>query len=165
MGFSLTFMRIKQDEQVDADRGGVADFLERRGLQLVAGRYGGEIFDLDGKPLSFDDRFSDLYLDPLDKSDPLSGGIFHASLTGAECEFIYELCVAAGFMIVNPSGDPTFLVPQRNHAPEDLPELDDVAWVESAAELLQALTGSFDEFRAYRNKVLSQYPDPGRKRL
>lgn len=48
MGFSLTFMRIKQDEQVDADRGGVADFLERRGLQLVAGRYGGEIFDLDG---------------------------------------------------------------------------------------------------------------------
>ena len=165
MGFSLTFMRIKQDEQVDADRGGVADFLERRGLQLVAGRYGGEIFDLDGNPLSFDDRFSDLYLDPLDQGDPLSGGIFHASLSAAECAFIYELCVAAGFMIVNPSGDPTFLVPQRNHAPEDLPELDDAAWVESPAELLQALTGSFDEFRAYRNKVLSQYPDPGRKRL
>ncbi|WP_242484875.1 hypothetical protein [Rhodococcus sp. MS16] len=88
----------------------------------------------------------------------MSGGIFHASLSAAECAFIYELCVAAGFMIVNPSGDPTFLVPQRNHAPEDLPELDDAAWVESPAELLQALTGSFDEFRAYRNKVLSQYP-------
>lgn len=165
MGFSLIFMRIEQDEQIDADRVAVAAFLERRGMKLVAGPYGGEVFDFDGRPLSFDDRFSDLYLDPLDHRDPLSGGIFHASLTGAECEFIYELCAAAGFLIANPSGGPMFVVPQRNHAPEDLPELDDVVWVDSASELLQSFTGSFEEFRAYRSTVFSQYPDPGAAHL
>ena len=88
---------------------------------MVESPYGGEIVDRDDRALTIDGAFSDLHLDSLEQSDPLSGGIFHATLSPAECAFVYDLCSAAGFLIVNPQGDPTFLVPQRNHEPDDVP--------------------------------------------
>ncbi|AGT95266.1 hypothetical protein EEB12_17030 [Rhodococcus sp. WS1] len=153
MGFSLHFMRMTKDVQLDVDRAAVAAFLDQHGLRVVESPYGGEIVDRDDRALTIDGAFSDLHLDSLEQSDPLSGGIFHATLSPAECAFVYDLCAAAGFLIVNPQGDPTFLVPQRNHEPDDVSELEDVVWVESAEELARALTGGFQAFREFRDRV------------
>lgn len=153
MGFSLHFMRMTKDVQLDVDRAAVAAFLDQRGLHVVDSPYGGEIVDRDDRALTIDGVFSDLHLDSLEQRNPLSGGIFHATLSPAECAFVYDLCAAAGFLIVNPQGDPTFLVPERNHEPEDVSELEDVVWVDSAEELAQALTGGFEAFREFRDRV------------
>ncbi|MGO4205288.1 hypothetical protein AB4Z09_26830 [Rhodococcus sp. TAF43] len=160
MGFSLIFVRVQGDEQRDADRDAVAAFLETRGLRAAgsAGR-GSLLVDADGQALSFDGHWTDLHLDPLDQEEPLSGGIDHASLSDEETTFIYELCVAAGFLIANLQGNPTYVVPGANHAPEDVPDREDIDWVNSAAELRQALAGNFDDFRAWRDRVVAQYAD------
>ncbi|MGC0362773.1 hypothetical protein ABH922_000757 [Rhodococcus sp. 27YEA15] len=159
MGFSIYFMRVAQDRQLDADRDGIVDFLDRRGLHVVANPHGCSILDNEGVPVKFDGYHSDLLIDSLEQDKPLTGGIDHATLTNDECEFVYDLCVAAGFLIVNPQGSPTYVVPHRNHMPDDLPDLDDTAWVESGSELSQALTGSFGDFRVFRNRVISQSTD------
>lgn len=166
MGFSLMFMRIDGDEQVDADRGALSDFLDRNGLRIVAGPFAGELFDRSDRPLAFDGRLSDLHLDPLDQEGPVGGGISHASISDAECAFVYDLCVAAGFMIFNPQGDPVYIVPGGNHAPEAIASLAppaEILHVGSGEELSHALTGNFDAFVAYRERVLraSAGPDTG----
>lgn len=97
MGFSLHFMRVTKDVQLDVDRAAVAAFLDQHGLRVVESPYGGEIVDRDDRALTIDGAFSDLHLDSLEQSDPLSGGIFHATLSPAECAFVYDLCAAAGF--------------------------------------------------------------------
>lgn len=150
----MIFMRIEGDEQVDADRAALSSFLEARGLRIAAGPYGGSIVDRRADPLAFDGRISDLHLDPLDHDGPLSGGISHASLTDAECSFVYDLCCAAGFMIFNPQGDPASLVPGGTHAPRALSSLDGVVHVGSAGELSRALAAGFDAFARYRDRVL-----------
>jgi len=43
-----------------------------------------------------------------------------AHLTAGECDFIFDLCISAGFMIVNPQGGPSFIVPRGNHTAENL---------------------------------------------
>lgn len=159
MGFALLFMRVDAGTKVDADRTAIAEFLERRGLRVVAGAYGGEIVTADGRPLSFDGDYCDVFLDPLDQVQPVSGGIHHATLSDAECEFIYELCVAAGFMIGNPQGAPAFVVPDGNHSREALEGHDDVLTVRSGAELAAALSENFEDFTTYRNQLLSADDD------
>jgi hypothetical protein len=158
MGFSLIFVRVQGDEQRDADRDAVAAFLESRGLRAAdSDGQGSLLVDADGQALAFDGHRTDLHLDPLDQEEPLSGGIDHASMSDEETTFIYELCVAAGFLIANPQGNPTYLVPAANHAPEDVPDPEDMGWVNSAAELRQALAGNFDDFRKWRNRAVAQY--------
>ena len=126
MGFSLIFVRVQGDERRDADRDAVAAFLEARGLRAVdSDGQGSLLVDADGQALSFDGHWADLHLDPLDQEEPLSGGIDHASLSEEETTFIHELCVAAGFLIVNPQGSPTYVVAGANHAPEDVPDPED----------------------------------------
>ena len=59
MGFSLHFMRVTKDVQLDVDRAAVAAFLDQHGLRVVESPYGGEIVDRgDGfdEGLSDDDR-------------------------------------------------------------------------------------------------------------
>ncbi len=160
MGFSLIFVRVQGDEQRDADRDAVAVFLESRGLRAAdSDGQGSLLVDADGQALAFDGHWTDLHLDPLDQEAPVSGGIDHASLSDEETTFIYELCVAGGFLIANPQGNPTYLVPGANHAPEDVPDPEDVGWVNSASDLRQALAGNFDDFRRWRNRVVGQYAD------
>ncbi|WFR71090.1 hypothetical protein P9209_17170 [Prescottella defluvii] len=110
--------------------------------------------------LAFDGAWSDLYIDPLDQDDPLSGGIDHAPLTLVECEFIYGLCVAGRLMVVNPQGDPMYVVPARTHEDAALPDPEGTVRVDSPEELASALGSGFGEFRAYRRRVMSSYlPD------
>lgn len=152
VGFSLGFLRICGNEQSDADRDAVGSFLSARGLHVQ----GEALVDAAGQGLTFDGRWSDLHLDA---GEPMSGGIAHATLSDAESAFIYDLCVAAGFLIVNPQGDPLYLVPGANHVPDDVPDLDDTAWVNSPGEMQQALAGNFTAFRSWRERVISQHPD------
>lgn len=167
MGLSMSFMRIQPDKIVDANRTGIAQYLEARGLKVPAGQDSNGIVTLDERPLTFDGYWSDLRLDPLDKNGPLIGHISHATLTPEECEFIYGLCVAAGFLIINHPGNPLYVVPHHNHTPDDLPEHDelyDVAWVDNSVELSRALSGEMDAFREYRSRGLSEEPRPGSPR-
>ena len=154
MGFSLMFMRTDRDAQADGDREALRAFLDSRGLQVKAGPYGGEIVDTDDKALTFDGHFTDLSLDPLDKDEPISGGIDHATLSDQECAFIYDLCIAAGFLIVNPQGEPLFIVPGGNHTADQVPDGGEVAWVTSPAELVEALSGNFQRFLDFKRQVI-----------
>lgn len=156
MGYSLNFMRVEGDEHLDADRHELAAFLAARGLHVVPDETTGALLDAGGQRLAFDGSWSDLYLDPPEQEAPLAGGIFHATLSEAELGFIFDLCVAAGFLIVNPQGSPTYVVPAANHQPDALDDPDNTAWVSDAAELRQALSGSFSDFVRFRDLVLSR---------
>lgn len=156
-------MRIEPSRIVDADRTGVARFLELRGLTVAAGQTSGDVVAHGGEPLAFDGYRADLRLDSLDQDGPITGSLSHATITPQECEFVYDLCVAAGFLIINHAGAPLYLVPHGNHTPEDLPEHDeltDVAWVGSSVELSRALSGNAEDFRARPSDNLSQEPRP-----
>jgi hypothetical protein len=157
MGFSLMFMRVDRTAVVDADREAVRAFLEARRLTLVPGKEVDQFADAHG-PLRFDGHTTDLHLDSLESEEPLTGGIWHASMSAEELEFIYELCVAGRMLIVNPQGSPLFLVPAGNHASEQLPDgVDqdsDVVWVNSAAELSDMLSGGASRFFEYKNRVI-----------
>jgi hypothetical protein len=160
MGFSLIFVAVDGDEQRDADRAALEAFLTARGLHVEGEPGDTAIVDAHGELLAFDGHRTDLQIDPLDEESPLSGGIDHASLSDAECAFMYDLCVAAGFLLVNPQGDPTYLVPEGNHTPAQLPDPDDTAWVYSGADLQRALSEGFDAFREWRDRAIGRNPAP-----
>jgi len=157
VGFSLIFMRLRGDESLDADRAGLAAFLAERDLEVAPSN--DTIHHLSGPDgqLTFDGNWTDLHLSPLDQEQHVSGGIWHATLSEQECAFIYDLCVAGKMVIMNPQGPPEFVVPDRNHTAEDLVEAvndPQIAWVDNAEELAEALGGNFTAFVEYRDRVL-----------
>lgn len=158
VGFSMSFVRIRSGQQVDGDREGARRFLQARGL--VTDSYhetSADLLYLDGEPLCFDGYRTDLHIDPPDTARTFSAGIWHATLTEQECDFIFDLCVAAGFLVCNHQGDPYFLVPAGNHDLADLEAaMDDPrpVFVESAAELREALSAGFRRFLDYRDRVV-----------
>lgn len=156
MGFSLLFMRINANQQLEADRDGLAAFLASRGLHVVGQGSSGAIVNSSGDALTFDGSYSDLYLDPLDAAGPVSGGIDHAHLGGKELEFIFELCVAGALVIINPQGNPLYIVPQGNHEAATLPDLENTAWINSPQELLEVLRGNYQAFIDFRDRAIAQ---------
>ena len=164
MGFDLSFYPI-QDLNLpltDADREGLREFLESRGLTHDP-VFKGRLIDVkSGEGLAFDGQWSDLTLDPLDQSEPVTGSLGHATLTEDEFTFVYELCAAGKLMIVNPQGDPTFLGIVGVHTPELFsPELEPTEWalVDSPAALATALGSIIGEFRTFLHGVLETYEE------
>ncbi len=163
MGFSLNFMRIGPDAILDADRDGLAAWLAGRELEVAPST--DETHHLRGADgqLRFDGHWTDLHLDPLDREEPVTGGIWSATLSAEECAFVYDLCVAGRMLIMNPQGGPLLLVPGRTHEAADLPEsiaASDIAWVDSADELAEALGGGFQRFVEFRDQVTGDASDP-----
>lgn len=156
MGFSPTFMGVDRAGGRDADRAGLAASLERCGLVLAAGPAPHQLRSQDGRPLWLDGDPTDLHIDPLDSASPLTGGLWHATLGDQECAFVYDLCVAARWLIVNDQGEPTYVVPGDVNPPDTLPPdaEGDVAFVGSGSELQQALNGGFERFLDYRAHVI-----------
>ncbi|MEP6478133.1 MAG: hypothetical protein ABJB03_01985 [Rhodoglobus sp.] len=157
MAFSLTFIRLSRDGVEDADRAGLEMLLQQRELEVAPSSDDTHHLVGVAGPLSFDGHWSDLHLDPLDKEGVVSGGIWHATLSKEECAFIYDLCVAGRMIIMNPQGDPLFIVPEQNHLPTDLPEgvdLADIAWITNPTELAQVLSGGFAAFAELKNRVM-----------
>ncbi len=163
MGFSLLFMRIENGEIADADHQGLNQFLTQQGLQIQSQAHSGGLVDQKANSLTFDGSFTDLHLDPLDQTEPVTGGIDHATLSEDECQFIYNLCVAGKMMIINPQGDPTYVIPQHNHIPQDIPDVDDAIWVNSAEELYLAFSKGFEAFKHFKEKVIGQYHQQNNK--
>ena len=167
MGFSMSFLRVREGEVVDGDREAARCFLEARGLHTDSkNESSAHLLDVDGVGLSFDGHWTDLHLDPLDSPGTFGGGIWHATLTGEECQFVFDLCVACGFLVCNHQGgdeeSPMFIVPRGSHDADDIAELaPDVSYqfVDTADELRAALTGDFERFVAYRNRVLGTDTD------
>ena len=96
----------------------------------------------------------------------MTAGTGHAHLTAGECDFIFDLCISAGFMIVNPQGGPSFIVPHGNHTTENLRAItqdmsaedqeQDVVAVNSSEELQALLTGGFQNFLDWRERTFTQ---------
>lgn len=145
MGFDLYFQRMNgSDEPTDGDRAGLDRFLASRGLR---GTEDGYLIDGTGANLAFDGHPAELTLSGLDGDDVVEGALHHASLTAEECGFVYALCEAARFLVVNPQGPPMIVVPARTHSAEQASAGDwpvdpaDVVWVDSPEELGHALAG------------------------
>lgn len=153
MGFSLHFLNIGQGDVVDADRVRIAEFLAANDLHVEGETGDSAIVDSSGQPLAFDGSQSDLRIDPLDQQDPVTGEIDHATLTASECAFIYGLCDAGRMMVVNPQGDPMYIVVGHTNSEDDVPDPDDTVWVNSPEELSNALGAGFGEFRDFLHKV------------
>lgn len=152
MGYSLSFYPIDGDDLRADDRAQITAFLESRGLAVDPDTHG--LYRVaDGVALSFDGAWTDLELDPLDQSEPLTGSLSHATLTEAECAFVFALCAAGGLMIVNPQGEPMYLGIRGVHTAEMFPDPDDAVLIGSPAELASVLEGSFGEFREYLGRI------------
>ena len=128
MGFALLLYRIDGDQHVESNRDGLNAFLKRRRTRMKifpptdSDRSSSAILlNEDGSHVDIggilDLHFSDV-LEEEDKT--MTAWLGHAHLTADECDFIFDLCVSAGFMIVNPQGDPSDIVPRGNHTVEQL---------------------------------------------
>lgn len=176
MGFSLVFMRIDSTPDgpvtIDPDHQGLEDFLKRRGLHMrmgppfgAPGQRGSSatLVNEDGSDLILDGRLVDLDLhDVLPQDTAMSASLGHARMGPEECGFIYDLCVSAGFLILNPQGCPTLLVPAGTHTPEQLkgaawePESpEEVLHIGSADELQAALAGGVEDFLQWRQHAFA----------
>ena len=119
-----------------------------------------------GEPSRVRRDWTDLHVDPLDKPGTLGGGIWHATLSVAEVEFVFDLCVATNLLVVNHQGggdSPMFLVPRRNHEATELEALVTDAsylFVESADDLRDALLGDLDRFIEFRDRVVGRQEPP-----
>lgn len=164
----MSFMRVRDGQVVDGDRERAGRFLQERGWHLD-GRHesSAHLVDPDGVGLTFEGRWTDLHLDPLDSPGTFGGGIWHATLSSEECQFVFDLCVACGFLVCNHQGgteeSPMFVVPRGTHRDHDIAVLGAdgsyYRFVDSADELRAALAGDFDRFVEYRNRVLNTDPD------
>ena len=155
-------MRVRGGDAADGDRAGARAFLESRGLGTDGQpETSAHLVDAAGTPLAFDGDLTDLHINALASEVEFNGGIWHATLSDEECQFIFDLCVAAGFLVCNHQGDPIFVVPCGNHSPADLEALMEepsVAFVETGAELREALSGGFGRFVEYRNRAVGEQP-------
>ncbi|HFC8512932.1 TPA: hypothetical protein ACFP31_001872 [Neisseria subflava] len=152
MGFSLYFYRFENGEQVDGNREGAKSFLNSRGLDSC-------LRDKDGNYLEFDNCSTDLEItDFNDRECQFEGNIGHAYLTDEECSFIYELCRAADWVIVNPQisdTEPLFILLEQDTA-QHLPEeySDNYTVISSGEELQMLLLNGFHQFQAWKSRIL-----------
>lgn len=150
MGFSLQFFRLENGETIDGNREGFYQFLNEKELVVSENKL---LKDKNGENLTFDGYFTDLYIT---QEPELSASLDHATLSDEECQFIYEMSVAACWTIINPQGDPMFLIPNNNHQPSDIPEgfEDDIVFIQNSTELQMALNQGFSAFQKFLNNII-----------
>ena len=173
MGFSLYLYRIDGDRLVDPDRDGVQKFLRRHRMHMKvfppssADRSSfATLLNEDGTDIDVDGLQDFHFSNVLEEDEAMTAGTGHAHLTAGECDFIFDLCISAGFMIVNPQGGPSFIVPHGNHTTENLRAItqdmsaedqeQDIVAVNSSEELQALLTGGFQNFLDWRERTFAQ---------
>ena len=173
MGFSLYLSKIDGNRLVDPDRDGVQEFLRRRRMHMKVipasstGRSSfATLLNEDGSAINVDGLQDFHFSNVLEEDEAMTAGTGHAYLTAGECDFIFDLCVSAGFMIVNPQGGPSFIVPRGNHTAEnlraitqDMSEEDqrqDIVSVNSGEELQELLTDRFQSFLDWRERAFTR---------
>ena len=78
-------------------------------------------------------------------------------MTESVASFVYEFSRAAGCVIVNPTEEPSVLLPREDlagHLPADVARDMVQIPVGSGAEVLAALRGGFKEWAAYRDQIV-----------
>jgi len=138
-------MRIRPDAIVDADREGLRSFLTARRLH----QEGDTLFNEDGSFFVFeDDDASELSIDSLDSSEPVTAYWGRFCPGKEEFRFLYDLCVAAGFLIITPYDNPSLVVVNHNHREADLVnihgEMPNTVWVENPDELAAVFGGTWN---------------------
>lgn len=161
MGFSLRFQSFREDVTPDTLRHAITTFLSDRGLAIDPDS--GELHR-GGTSLTFDGEPTDLYITGLIGDEPPSGGIDHARLSHSECDFIYDLCVAGQWVIINLQQNPLIIVPNVAYDRAKLAEVEAVmeeesVFVTSAAELRSTLAAGFAEFVDYVHTCVEIHGD------
>ena len=173
MGFSLYLYKINGDRLVDPDRDGVQKFLRRRRMHMKvfppssADRpSSATLLNEDGTDIDVDGLQDFHFSNVLEDDEAMTAGTGHDHLTAGECDFIFDLCVSAGFMIVNPQGGPSFIIPRGNHTAENLQAItqdmsaedqeQDIVTINSSEELQALLTGGFQNFLDWRERAFTQ---------
>lgn len=161
MGFSLRFHSFQKDAAPETAREAITRFLRDRGLEIK--HETGEVMCGDG-PLEFDGEPTDLYITGLVGDEPPSGGIDHATLGRSECDFLYDLCVAGQWVVINLQQNPSIIVPNVTYDRAKLAEMEaameeEAVFVTSAAELRSALSAGFAEFADYVHTCVEIHGD------
>ncbi len=154
----MSFIRVREGEWVDADRDAARAFLDAHGLHPdPAQDTSAYLLHEDGTPFTFDGYPTDLHVDSYETGGKWQAGIWHATLSEPEVEFIYDLCVAVGLAVCNHQGDPLMIIPAATHSVTDLAGLDEApVFVNSADELRIALSSGFDHFLEWRDRVIRE---------
>lgn len=169
MGFSLYLSKIDGNRLVDPDRDGVQEFLRRRRMHMKVipasstGRSSfATLLNEDGSAINVDGLQDFHFSNVLEEDEAMTAGTGHAHLTAGECDFIFDLCVSAGFMIVNPQGGPSYIVPRGNESArhqQGMSEADqrqDIVAVNSGEELQALLTGRLQTFLDWRERAFTR---------
>jgi hypothetical protein len=152
MSFDLFLVTFRNGDKATADATAAREVLERT-------RYGHRP-EFDAYDVSFDDGSSlEMYAGGLHGGDkPFEGGLFALrGLSGPIGSFIFDFARAAGCVIFPAMEPACVLLPRSDlaaHLPTDLGEDFQRIPVTSGAELLAALNGGYDAWRAYRDHVL-----------
>ena len=102
---------------------------------------------------------AELYVDGLSGEAEFDGGAFMLrGLTRDTCRFMLAFTDAAGAAMAPAMEPPTIILPpsaRKEDLPGDLRETWDIVTVTTADELLAALSGGLDAWRAYRDQITS----------
>jgi hypothetical protein len=153
MSFDLFLVRFRDGGKVTADAAAARAVLERNRYEHRP--------EFNAYDINFGDgSHVEMYADGLHGDDkPFDGGMFALrGFSGAIGEFVFEFSRAAGCVIF-PAMEPACVLLPRDdlvsHLPTDLGEKFRRIPVASGPELLAALKGGYDSWRAYRDHVLS----------
>jgi hypothetical protein len=112
---------------------------------------------------SYDVEFADgshleMYAGGLDGKKPFSGAMFALrGISDAIGDFIFRFTRASGGVLL-PAMEPACVLltneSQAQHLPSDMRDDFQVITISSGAELLAALEGGYDTWRAYRDRVV-----------
>lgn len=158
MSFDVFLQRFVEGDSAAVDKGPVRDVLK------TATRTGPDEFGW--YVLRFPDGVeTDFSASGLESQEPFDGCAFHIRGIGDHLiEFIFNVA-QAGDMVVIPAMEDTPIVlvsdSQEAGMPPDLLECLRAILVRSASELGAVLTGGFDGWRAYRDRVVRQLTEDG----
>jgi hypothetical protein len=122
----------------------------------------------DPQSNSYDLEFADgshlaMYADGLDGKKPFDSAMFAIrGISNALGDFIFRFSRAAGCVLL-PAMDPACVLltdqSQSQHLPAGMSDGFQVIPISSGAELLAALEGGYDTWRAYRDKIVGGSAD------
>jgi hypothetical protein len=153
MSFDLFLVTFRNGGKVTADAAAARGVLERSRCDHRA--------EFDAYDFSFEDgSHVELYASGLHGGDkPFDGGMFALrGFSNAIASFIFEFSRAAGCVIFPAMEPACVFVPREDlaaHLPRDLGEGFQRIPVASGGELLAALNGGYEAWRAYRDHVVS----------
>jgi len=154
MSFDLFLVSFHDGKNVAADAPAAKAILDAVKFQHDP-RFDSYVIDFD------DGSHAEMYAGGLDGAGKeFDGGMIALrGMSEAIGDFIFEFSRAAGCVMFPAIEGACVLVPQDDlakHLPKDITEKMKVIQIASGAELLAALSGGYDAWRAYRDRIVGE---------